>query len=79
MAPKNPRLRFLASRVTRTLYHPCDKIAIWRGKFCGETGVVVKSVGKKMHIRLSEPDEKVQRLTTYGVVVVFKTSCILIA
>jgi hypothetical protein len=79
MVAKNPRLRLLASRVTRTVYNPRDRVAIWRGQFCGEMGDVIESVGKKMHIRLFEPSEKVQRLTTDGVVVVFKTSCILIA
>jgi hypothetical protein len=75
---KNPRLRFLASRVTRTVYHRKDKVVIWRGLFSGESGVVITSVGKTMHIRLDAPDERVWRLTTGGVVVVFKTSCCLI-
>jgi hypothetical protein len=79
MVTNNPRLRLLASRVTCTVYNPSDRVAIWRGQFCGETGVVTESVGKKVHIRLFEPSKKVQRLTTDGVVVVFKTSCILIA
>ncbi len=79
MAPKNPRLMFLASRVTRTVYHPRDKVVIWRGQFCRETGFVVTTVGKKMRIRLCEPSEKVQRLTVGGIVLVFKTSCCLIA
>ncbi len=79
MVAKNPRLRLLASRLTRTVYNPRDRVAIWRGQFCGETGDVIESVGKKMHISLIEPDEKVQKLTTDGVVVVFMTSCILVA
>jgi hypothetical protein len=79
MAPKNPKLRFFASRVTRTLYHPGDRVVIWRGQFRGESGVVVGAVGKKMHIRLSDPSERIQRYVTGGLVCVFKTSCWLIA
>jgi hypothetical protein len=76
MVSKNPRLCYLASRVTQTLYHPRDRVAIWRGQFLGEPGVVIKSVGKKMHILLCAPPAKVRK--KFLTVVVFKTSCILI-
>jgi hypothetical protein len=79
MPAKNPRLRFLASRITREVYHLNDRVVIWRGHFCGESGVVVESVGKKLHVRLDDPSEKNRRLTTDGVVSVFITSCCLIA
>jgi hypothetical protein len=79
MVATNPRLRFLASRVTRELYHPNDRVVIWRGQFGGKSGVVVESVGKKLHVRLEDLSERTQRLTTDGVVFVFKTSCCLIA
>ena len=35
--------------------------------------------GKKMHIRLCAPSERLKRYTTDGIVLVFKTSCCLIA
>ena len=78
MAPKNPRLRFLVARVTRTVYHQHDKVVIWRGQFRGEEGFVVTSVGKKLNVRLFAPDERVRRLTNGGIVVVLKTSCCLV-
>jgi hypothetical protein len=79
MVSKNPHLRFLASRVTRTVYHQHDRVVIWRGQFRGESGSVITTHGKKMRVRLLAPDERVRRLTTGGVVVVFKTSCCLVA
>jgi hypothetical protein len=78
MVAKNPKLRFLAARVTRTVYHQHDTVIIWRGKFCGEPGTVVSTIGKKMYVRLSEPDERIRRWTTDDVVLVFKTSCCLV-
>jgi transcription elongation factor len=72
MVPKNPRLRFLASRVAWKVYHPGDKVVIWRGQFRGESGFVITAVGKKMHIRLCEPSERIQRFMTGGLVLVFK-------
>jgi hypothetical protein len=79
MVSKNPHLRFLASRVTRTVYHQHDRVVIWRGQFRGESGSVITTHGKKMRVRLLAPDKRVRRLTTGGVVVVFKTSCCLVA
>ncbi len=67
MVATNPRLRFLASRVTWELYHPNDRVVIWRGQFGGKSGVVVESVGKKLHVRLEDLSERTQRLTTGGV------------
>jgi hypothetical protein len=79
MTAKNQRLRFLASRVTREVYHPNDRVVVWRGRFLGRSGVVVKSVGKKLYDMLSDPSERTQRVTTDKAVSVFKMSCCLIA
>ena len=64
--------------MTRKVYHPRDRVVIWRGQFCGETGLVISEGGKKMHIRLYAPSEKLKRYTTDGIVLVYKTSCCLI-
>ncbi len=79
MAQKKPRLRFLASRMTRTVYHTHDRVVIWRGQFCGESGFVVTAVGKKMHVRLENPSEMAQRWMVGGRVVVFNPSCCFVA
>jgi hypothetical protein len=71
--------KFYPGKITRTVYHQYDRVAIWRGQFRGETGSVVASVGKKLRLRLERPTESVLARTTGGIVVVFKTSCILVA
>ena len=75
MAPKNPRLRMLAARKTRTVYKRHDRVVIWRSVFCGEEAFVVKLVGKKLHVRVFAPDERIRRLTKDKPVVVYKTPC----
>jgi hypothetical protein len=77
--PNNPLRRFYASRVTRTLYLEDDRVVIWRGQFRGESGSVVASVGKKLHVVLETTNERILERTNGGVVVVLKSSCCLIA
>jgi hypothetical protein len=79
MAPKNPKLRFLAARVIRTVYHLNKRVVIWHGQFRRESGFVIVSVGKRLHVRLTDPSEGIRRYTTDGIVVIYKTSCCLIA
>jgi hypothetical protein len=68
-----------AARETRTVYHRHQTVVIWRGWFCGETALVVRSHGKKMLVKIVAPNERVRRMTNDAPVMVYKTSCCLIA
>jgi hypothetical protein len=71
--------KFYPGKLIRTEYDQYDRVAIWRGQFRGETGRVVASVGMKLRLRIENPTESVLARTTGGIVMVYKSSCVLVA
>jgi hypothetical protein len=67
-----------AARQTRTVYYRHQRVVIWRGQFCGETAYVVRSHGKKMLVRIANPNDRIRRMSNDAPVMVYKTSCCLI-
>jgi hypothetical protein len=71
--------KFWATRLTRRRYYRNDRVVIWRGRFCGESAIVVAAVGKMVTLRFENPPERIRRLVPGGVVRAYVSSCCLIA